>query len=309
LGESITANGEAARMKKSIGTLIIIIAIGITGYLLYNPTKSQERTSEIVEREVQQQKIEALEEQVFTLQEELAAQEDKIVPKEKLAEVYGDTATTVTPETTDTSCEDIKRNLTAFFNHLDRKGYPQFFEIEKSSYELFKKIVAQLSEATPTVTGELVELPILMSNMAYFYRRLGKKQVDLIGEILKSESEISESVLSTFYHWALSCKRCSAMAEECPSLETLYEYAGFFLNTLAGRSYLMRRNSRQRLLITYYSILILDKANEETVNRYGIDILPHLDFLASEINGQRELVHKKQYLAKLDSLKEKYQTP
>ena len=99
------------------------------------------------------------------------------------------------------------------------------------------------------------------------------------------------------------------MAEECPSLETLYEYAGFFLNTLAGRSYLMRRNSRQRLLITYYSILILDKANEETVNRYGIDILPHLDFLASEINSQKDLVHKKHYLAKLGSLKEKYQTP
>ena len=296
-------------MKKSIGALIIIIVVGITGYLLYTQMNSLERTNEIIEQESQQQKIEALEEQVFTLQEELAEKEDKIVPKEKLAEVYGDTATTVTPDATDPGCEDIKRNLNAFFNHLDRKGYPQSFEINETSFELFKKTVTQLSETTPAVTGELVELPTLMSNMAYFYRRLGKKRVDLIGEILKNESDISESVLSTFYHWALSCNRCSAMPQECPSLETLYEYAGFFLNTLAGRSYLMRRSSRQRLLATYYSILILDKANEETANRYGIDILPHLDFVASEINSQRDLIHKKEYLEKLESLKEKYQTP
>ena len=296
-------------MKKSIGVLIIIIVVGITGYLLYSRMNSREREKAFIEQGAQQQKIEALEEQVFTLQEELAEKEDKILPKEKLVEVYGDRATTVTPEATDPSCEDIKQNLTAFFNHLDRKRYPQSFEINESSYELFKKIVAQLSETTPTVTGELVELPTLMSNMAYFYRRLGKKRVDFIGEILKNESDISESVLSTFYHWAMSCNRCAAIAEGCPSLETLYEYAGFFLNTLAGRSYLMRRNSRQRLLATYYSILILDKANEETANRYGIDILPHLDFLASEINSQRDLIHKQQYLEKLESLKEKYQIP
>jgi hypothetical protein len=295
-------------MKKSIGLLIIIIAMGIAGYLLYNLMNSRERAKDFVEQDVQQQKIEALEEKVFTLQEELTAQEDKLVPKEKLAEVFGDTVTTVTPEETDPSCKDIEQNLTAFFNHLDRKHYPQSFEIQESSYELFKKIAALLSETTPAVTGELVELPTLMSNMAYFYRRLGKKRVDLIGEILKNESDISESVLSSFYHWAISCNRCAAMAQECPSLEVLYEYAGFFLNTLAGRSYLMRRNSRERLLTTYYSILILDKANEETANRHGIDILPHLDFLTSEIKSQKTLIHKKQYLEKLESLKEKHQT-
>jgi hypothetical protein len=300
----------ATTMKKSIGALIIIIVVGITGYFLYNRMNSLERAKELIEQDVQQQqKIETLEEQVFTLQKELAEKENQIAPKEKLAEVYGDRAATVTPEATAPRCEDIKQNLNAFFNHLDRQGYLQSFEIMESSYELFKKIVAQLSETTPAVTGELVELPTLMSNMAYFYRRLGKKRVDLIGEILKKESDISESVFSTFYHWSLSCNQCDATAQECPSLETLYEYAGFFLNTLAGRSYLMRRNARQRLLTTYYSILILDKANEETANRYGIDILPHLDFLSSEMNSQRDLIHKKQYLAKLESLKEKYQTP
>ena len=69
----------------------------------------------------------------------------------------------------------------------------------------------------------------------------------------------------------------------------------------------MRRNSRQRILTSYYSIVILDKANEETLNRHGIDIIPHINFISSEISSQRGLIHKKQYLATLNSLKEKYQ--
>jgi hypothetical protein len=96
------------------------------------------------------------------------------------------------------------------------------------------------------------------------------------------------------------------MAEECPSLETLYEYAGFFLNTLAGRNYLMRRNSQQRILTTYYSILILDKANDSTLNRYGIDIRPKIELLIPEINNTKGLIFKKQYSEKLNALKIKY---
>ena len=296
-------------MKRILVALIILIVAGTAGYLTYKRMSSldREEKNEILEQEVQQNKIEALEEQVSTLQEELEEQEDKIVPKEKLAEVFGEEAIAVTPEVKEPSCEDIKGNMTAFFNHLDKQAYAKSYEIKESSFEFFKRILAQLSETKPRVTGEMVELPTLMSNMAYFYRRLGKKRVDFIREILKNESDISESVFKTFYQWATSCNRCDELAQECPSLETLYEYAGFFLNTLAGRSYLMRRNSRQRILTSYYSIVILDKANEETLNRHGIDIIPHIDFISSEISSQRGLIHKKQYLATLNSLKEKYQ--
>ena len=164
-------------MKRILVALIIIIVVGITGYLTYKRMSSLDRAekNEILEQEVQQKKIEALEEQVSTLQEELEEQEDKLVPKEKLAEVFGEEATTVTPEVKEPSCEDIKGNMTAFFNHLDKQAYVKSYEIKESSFEFFKRILAQLSETTPRVTGEMVELPTLMSNMAYFYRRLGEK--------------------------------------------------------------------------------------------------------------------------------------
>jgi hypothetical protein len=297
-------------MSRKILILIIVTILGIAGYVSYRQFgqrygKTLDTALE-QEQELHQQRIEELEKEVYSLEEELGKQDDRLMPKEKLSEVFGEEATVLTPEAKELSCEDIKRNITAFFNHLDKQAYVQSYEIKESSYEFFKQIMTQLSETTPRVTGEMVELTTLMSNMAYFYRVLGKKRVDLIREVLNNESDITESVLTTFYQWATSCDRCDEMAMECPSLENLYEYAGFFLNTLAGRSYLVRRNSQLRILTSYYCLLILDKANDETVNRYGIDIRPQIELLMSEINNTKGLIYKKRYLGKLTTLEAKY---
>ena len=66
-------------MKRILVALIIIIVVGITGYLTYKRMSSLDRAekNEILEQEVQQNKIEELEEQVSTLQDELEAQEDQ----------------------------------------------------------------------------------------------------------------------------------------------------------------------------------------------------------------------------------------
>jgi len=299
-------------MSRPITIVLIIALVASIGYISYSLYKTRYGKSMDValeqEQELHQQRIEELEEQVYSLEEELGKQEDKLIPKEKLAEVFGEEVPTVTvsEEVEKPSCENIKQNMNAFFNYLDKQAYTKSYEIKESPFELFKQILTQLSETTPRVTGEMMELPTLMSNMAFFYRTLGKKRIDCIREILNNELDITESVLTTFYQWATSCDRCDVMLEECPSLETLYEYAGFFLETLAGRNYLMRRNSRQRLLTTYYSILILDKANDETLNKYGIDIRPKIELLISEINNTRSLIYKKQYLEKLNDLEAKY---
>jgi hypothetical protein len=299
-------------MSRTIIIVLIVALLASIGYISYSLYKTRYGKSMDValeqEQELHQQRIEELEEQVYSLEEELGKQEDKIIPKEKLTEVFGEEAPAVlvAEEVEKPSCEDIKRNMNAFFDYLDKQTYFKSCDIKENSSDLLKHILTQLSERTPRVTGEMMELPTLMSNMAFFYRTLGKKRIDCIREILNNELDITESVFTTFYQWAISCNHCAEMTEECPSLKTLYEYAGFFLNTLAGRTYLMRRNSRQRLLTTYYSILILDKANDETLNRYGIDIRPKIDLLISEINNTRSLIYSKQYLKELNTLKIKY---
>jgi hypothetical protein len=112
--------------------------------------------------------------------------------------------------------------------------------------------------------------------------------------------------MATFFSFYTSDKCCKEELQGCPSMGLLYEYAGFFMNTMAGRSYLLRRDSRIRILTTYYCVLILDKANEQILNHNGIDIRPHIDFSINDISNQKNLIYRKQYLTKLQSLKEKY---
>ena len=90
-------------------------------------------------------------------------------------------------------------------------------------------------------------------------------------------------------------------------IKDLYEYAGFFLNTMGGQAYLFRRNSHIRLLVRYYCVLILDRANADIVNRHGIDILPHLESLINEMEIFETLEYRKHYLHTLRTLQEKYQ--
>ena len=86
----------------------------------------------------------------------------------------------------------------------------------------------------------------------------------------------------------------------------MYEYSAFFLNTLAGRSYLLRRDSKIRILTGYYSVLILDRANEEQLNSGGLDIRPSIKSLLSDLQTQTGLIHQKEYIAELEKLADKY---
>ena len=70
---------------------------------------------------------------------------------------------------------------------------------------------------------------------------------------------------------------------------------------------MFRRNSHTRLLIRYYCVLILDRANAEIVNRHGIDILPHLESLINEMEIFETLEYRNHYLHTLRTLQDKYQ--
>jgi hypothetical protein len=141
--------------------------------------------------------------------------------------------------------------------------------------------------------------------MAHFFRILGKKRVNLVRDVLQNEGEILESAMQTFYRWATYETGDRSQTGQ-PTLKTLYSYAGFFLNTLAGRSYLLRRDSKIRILTTYYSVLILDKVNDEKFNSAGIDIRPHIKFLLNDFQAPIGLMYQKSYVSELQKLADKY---
>jgi len=300
-------------MEKFVKIMVVVIVIGGTAYVGYDQLKNWRKQgiddALRTEQGENKKRTDELEAKVATLNEELEQQNDALEPKEKLVEVFGEDSMAAFSEGKTIDCEKLEQEIISFFNYLDNKGYGKSYEVEEGMYKLFQLTVTQLSEKTPVISDEMKDLTSLMHNMAHFCRTLGKKRVGLFKDIVKNESEILESSMLLFFTWVTSGDRCIKMIRGYPSLEVMYEYAGFFLNTLSGRSYILRRDSKLRALTTYYSVLTLDRANEATLNRHGIDIRPHLDLLFYEISNQRDLIHKKHYLADLARLKEKYQTP
>ena len=125
-------------------------------------------------------------------------------------------------------------------------------------------------------------------------------------QILQNESEIIESVMKTFFQWYTMDSGGQVSLAGRPSPEIMYEYAGYILNTLGGRSYLLRRSPKIRALTTYYCVLALDQANEDELNSKGIDIRPYIKSSLLEVKNQIGLIHQNEYITKLSELNLKY---
>ena len=205
-------------------------------------------------------------------------------------------------------CKEATDKIQAFFAHLDQQEYVTRYGLKGSSEQHFVTISKKLYAHPPVVNRETDDLFTILTNSAHFYRILGKNDLLLIKDILNHESDNLETVMADFYHWSEKEQTCDdpTFALQLP-LNSLYEYAGFFLNTLGGQSYLFRRESRTRMLIKYYAVLIIDRANEKGLNRHGIDIRVPLRSTIDEMEVSQNLEKRDAYLEKLLLMQAKYQ--
>lgn len=206
-------------------------------------------------------------------------------------------------------CKEATDRLLAFFAHLDQQEYVAKYALKESSEKHIVRISTKLYANPPVVNRETDDLFTILTNSAHFYRILGKNNLLLIKDILSHESDNLETVMADFYNWAekeQTCDNAPSFALQLP-LNSLYEYAGFFLNTLGGQSYLFRRESRTRMLIKYYAVLIIDQANEKGLNRHGIDIRLPLRSTIDEMQVSQNLEKRDAYLEKLLLMQAKYQ--
>jgi len=199
------------------------------------------------------------------------------------------------------------QRLNDFYKHLDQQPYMVDFKLKESSSVHFSRLLQKLVATPPVVTNETDDLFTLLKNTAHFFRILGKDNILILKGILDREKSSFEDILKVFYNLT---EYPEAMLEEYSlklPKDSLYDYAGFFLNTMGGRLYLFRRDSSSRMTVSFYALLIIDKANDEEYNRHGIDIKPAIDFLIDEIeNTGKRLLLKEDYLDVLYDLKEKY---
>jgi len=203
-------------------------------------------------------------------------------------------------------CERMEKEVKEFFAYLDGKEYVEELKIGDDMFTHFKKVVHLLSENPPIPAGEGLKQDAMITNIFHFYRVLGFRDIALILRIVRNEADTLELNLASLYEWLMSAEKCGQKDGLPPSLDIVYRYAGFLVNTIGGRSYLFRRETRLRLLVNYYCLLIIHEADKRKMNRFGIDITPFLEPLAEEIEHHQFLYYRKEYAGKLIDLENYY---
>ena len=205
-------------------------------------------------------------------------------------------------------CLQTADKILLFFEHLDSQNYIREYSMKGSTRDHMNGIIKKLIANPPVVVRETDDLFAILNNMAHFFRVLGPKDILLIKDVLINERELIEPTMALFYKWSEIEPDClnKNLNIKLP-LVGLYEYAGYFINTLGGQSYLFRRALHLRLLIRYYSILIIDRANSVDANRYGIDIRYTIDALIAELQTNGDLENRQDYLENLIRLQDSYQ--
>ncbi len=298
-------------MDKTIKILLILFALAAIALFGYNwVTQWHARTLDAAvaaEKEQCQKRIAELEAQIANLAAQLREQQASLgqggLTKSEMDGVFGQDR----PESTD--CAQIANQVTAFFSYLDSKVDILWPGSTIKAQQLYSQVYRKLADNPPINVGEMQNLANLTRNVAHLYRVLGKEQVDLIKKILSSEAAVVEPALSVLFAWMTFCGETGRPAPDQKKFEEIYPYAAFFLNTMGGRSYLLRRDSKLRMLVNYYSVLIIDFANAHKLNSFGLDIRPYLDYLFYDISNQKGLMYRERYLTRLSVLKEKYPQP
>ena len=203
-------------------------------------------------------------------------------------------------------CAQIEKNVMAFFSYLDEKKYIRGQGLDSDTYTRFKKMLGQLVSHPPIPAGEAANPKTIIQNMFHFYRVLSRDDLRMIGEILSKENDTLEFNLEMFYRWLMLGDRCPNPDGLRPSMEVLYQYAGFLVNTTGGRACLFRRPPDIRLLISYYCLLIVHQADKRGRNHYGIDILPFIIPLKNEIGHYSDFHFQENYIDELNRIQRYY---
>ena len=241
-----------------------------------------------------------LEMELAVLESELEKQkQETALPEDRILEVFGG------PEIHADEADGrvLEKRVDSFFAYIDKKTITG----GNNSRDVFFKMISDLAEKPPLVVGETRDLITLLRNRAHFFRVLSRERINMVRAILDTEKDILESAMSDIHSCYIEGACNAENPEKMIPLPAMYDYAGFFLETISGKSYLMRRDSVLRSLSLYYSVLVLDQAIENGLNKYGIDIRGHIDLAISDIRHQGGLAQRDHYLDTLENLKHKYQ--
>ena len=294
------------KLAKVLVGVLIFAALCVLVYV--NVMKWHKKTVKkaiTTEQETWQKKTEGLAQRVAGLEKKLSEAEGPAGEDEKITEALGQRSAEV-DEGKPIVLADVDAQVKTFFAYLDQQPYIKAYKLKGGVFQQYVESVDLLSKNEPVLVGETDSLHRLFKNMAHFYRVLGKQRISLIKSILDNEDEIIEPVMQTFYRWYTLEGDSKTSTAGRPSLKVLYAYSCYFLNTISGRSYLLRRDSKIRVLTYFYCVKFVDLANTKKLNSLGIDIRPLIKTANQDIRNQMGLSYRKAYLEELERLDRKY---
>jgi len=230
-----------------------------------------------------------------------------LLPAERLSQVFGPTCPLVkgaSPRSM--KCEELEDALRTFCRYLDAGETFRSQKAHRDSWALFTSILESLERRPPVMSAESYRPSVIVENSFYFFRLLGKEKIDIVRDVIKFESDLAEPLMGIMYYWLMTGRRCDKLPSPTATLKVMYQYAGFFLNTLGGHSYLYRQDSRIRLLTIYYSILVIHEANMRELNEVGLDLRFFLPLIFQEIQSRNDLLYVEDYLQTLTNLQLQY---
>ena len=203
-------------------------------------------------------------------------------------------------------CDLIDEYVADFFAYLNTKKYIERLDLKTNTYACFKKIITKLAARPPVPAGEGFNPTIMVKNIFFFSRALDRKDLRLFKAVAINERDTLEMNLEMFYRWIMLGKLCPNPGQVRLPFDVMYRYAGFFLNTTGGRAYLFRRSVTLRLLLTYYSVLVVHQADRSGKNSYGINIFPYIQPLRKEISHYPDFEFQNQYARTLTRIEDYY---
>ncbi len=230
-----------------------------------------------------------------------------LLPAERLSQAFGPTSPLVkgaSPRSM--KCEELEASLRAFCQYLDAGETFRSQKTHRDSWALFTSILQSLERRPPVMSAEAYRPSVIVENSFYFIRLLGKEKIDILREVIKFESDLAEPLMGIIYYWLMTGRSCDKLPSPSSALKFMYNYAGFFLNTLGGHSYLYRQDSRIRLLTVYYSILVMHEANMRELNEVGFDLRFFLPHIFQEVQSRNDLLYAEDYLQTLTNLQLQY---
>jgi hypothetical protein len=300
-------------MDKTVKVVVTLVVLFAVGFLIYTQVNKWHRKQIAAQKAEQETRCA---EEIANLQAALADCEAaleaqvppaEVLPEERMEEVFGDGRDLFSAAEAPIDCLQIERQVMAIFAYLDKKGYLNTHKFKGDTATYVSESLKRLTDTQPIVIDEMGTIFRLLKNVTHFYRVLGKERIAIALDMIANEKEIVEPAMAVLYAWMTTCNT-TPDAGYRPEIKVLYTYAGYFLDTLGGRSYLLRRDSKVRMLVNYYSLLLLDQANRRELNRFGIDIRPYIDYLFYDLTNQKGIMYRERYLSVLAELQNRYRS-